>query len=972
MTTWEDELHDTTKIKTTPDKRYRIEHLTDAGIIKGDQIADSCDMETIAAINSFFNYQSLAAGTAIASDDPTTVVSDDKALKVTLPAIANRNVYLEHRYVDNGNHIGGWGDCKASIYVYFDDYVRTAGVNTRFGISLAPVGGIATGSRYDFFIVYQSDVSANFEVFPGEGEPQTDSGIIAPTTTCWVKLTIEKRDNIIYYSVDTGLAAEEVSDITPACENMLGCVSTNIRNFDVNGTGGDIFYDLCEIRTHLEQNDDYDNYPNNQQEFDTVNIVPATLDSWQSITLDKESETLASEKFISCSVYGKSQVYSEAFEGTHGQDLDVYDSNWTVTTSTDLTAKIDNTQKNGGSTSVRFSEPIVIPGGGEIQAYRQVDEFDELIMYVRGSTIFNQLTPFRITSYITAANRCGRISFGKSNSTDPNSLYYFDRLTETDSGLNFAEDTWYKIRIVHDVLRGLYSAFVTGGAFSTETTICENVEYYDGNTGSPKFIDIHKSDANAPDESEYWVDDIETNNHVLQSGFENLTDSSIDISSITTSEIFLRFKFWAVNGYDSPVLKKITVTYLQVGENPLAWDGATTPTIAVTANSYNDDITAPIDTKTGYAITFQASDGEPTGFYPTITIEEYWFDFGDGLNSGWITHNVVNHVYSKHSQNVSEAGADREWNVRVKVKYSNDEVSPWSSYLDINVANAAPDARLWVRPIVSRMGSSGLSEYIYFFGSDSFDIDGNGSIKASGGYLFDYGDGTAQSWQDDSYATHQYSGAGTYVVGLTVKDDLDLSSSKLTTKIIIKPALTSVLIVFHRRPRQIDFAYSADYQITKTIAGGFPDVEPTTAKNRTVKISGNARLGETDITLLVNYVENQTLVKLQYIDLTDTVRVFTGYIRNFNFSRRGGFKRDVQYSADLQYVDGIDTDDSDLILTTYLRYIRSGSLPTPSSAYRDVYLHLVGGAGVRDRIYFCSKGEDGNYSWVEIGAGEVI
>ena len=56
-------------------------------------------------------------------------------------------------------------------------------------------------------------------------------------------------------------------------------------------------------------------------------------------------------------------------------------------------------------------------------------------------------------------------------------------------------------------------------------------------------------------------------------------------------------------------------------------------------------------------------------------------------------------------------------------------------------------------------------------------------------------------------------------------------------------------------------------------------------------------------------------------------------------------------------------------MVRYLKYQVVSTLPTPSSTYMDTYLSLTGSPEI---VYFCLKGEDNTYKFVEMAKGEVI
>ena len=69
-------------------------------------------------------------------------------------------------------------------------------------------------------------------------------------------------------------------------------------------------------------------------------------------------------------------------------------------------------------------------------------------------------------------------------------------------------------------------------------------------------------------------------------------------------------------------------------------------------------------------ITFNASASEDDG-----EITEYFFDFGDGEDSGWVNTSTVTHSYSK----------SKEYAARVKVKDDSGIESNWSEEVKIDV-----------------------------------------------------------------------------------------------------------------------------------------------------------------------------------------------------------------------------------------------------------------------------------------------
>jgi len=78
-------------------------------------------------------------------------------------------------------------------------------------------------------------------------------------------------------------------------------------------------------------------------------------------------------------------------------------------------------------------------------------------------------------------------------------------------------------------------------------------------------------------------------------------------------------------------------------------------------------------TKTSKDVVFNGEES----YYAYGEIEYYFFDFGDGENSGWITNSSVRHRYL----------ATGEYNISLKVRAKNGVESNWSELQTIRVSN---------------------------------------------------------------------------------------------------------------------------------------------------------------------------------------------------------------------------------------------------------------------------------------------
>lgn len=141
-------------------------------------------------------------------------------------------------------------------------------------------------------------------------------------------------------------------------------------------------------------------------------------------------------------------------------------------------------------------------------------------------------------------------------------------------------------------------------------------------------------------------------------------------------------------------------------------------------------------------------------------ITSYFFDFGDGENSGWVNYSTVGatHAYSIPGQ------------YRAKLVVINNEgvESDWSTPHEITVLRTPsyPIAALQVTPQEAGVGTS-----IMFNASLSTDPDGWISE-----YGFDFGDGSAVYWTTNPIVYHTYTQQRTYYSQVTVSDNSGLET----------------------------------------------------------------------------------------------------------------------------------------------------------------------------------------------------
>lgn len=166
----------------------------------------------------------------------------------------------------------------------------------------------------------------------------------------------------------------------------------------------------------------------------------------------------------------------------------------------------------------------------------------------------------------------------------------------------------------------------------------------------------------------------------------------------------------------------------------------------------------PTEIEKGESIHFDGSSSTDD-----TSIIEYYFDFGDGSNSGWIQQDSIDHTY--------EIGGDFTASLIVRDDDGGESENP--SEIDIEV-RAKPVAVLTANRTSICKGDS-----IIFNASGSYDE--GGSIE---GYYFYFGDGYSHGWTTEPTVTHKYDSKGKYNASLVVRDDDD-DLNENTAEVII-------------------------------------------------------------------------------------------------------------------------------------------------------------------------------------------
>ena len=140
----------------------------------------------------------------------------------------------------------------------------------------------------------------------------------------------------------------------------------------------------------------------------------------------------------------------------------------------------------------------------------------------------------------------------------------------------------------------------------------------------------------------------------------------------------------------------------------------------------------------------------------------YWFDWGDGTNSGW-QGSYPSGSPGSATHKWDEAG---NFDVKVKAKDLAGQETAWSPVLNVHMGNTAPN-----RPSKPSGPPEGIISKEYTYSTSASDPEGD-NLK----YKFVWGDGTDSGWVATKFATHSWNEVGHYEVAVKAKDDWDEST----------------------------------------------------------------------------------------------------------------------------------------------------------------------------------------------------
>jgi PKD repeat protein len=138
-------------------------------------------------------------------------------------------------------------------------------------------------------------------------------------------------------------------------------------------------------------------------------------------------------------------------------------------------------------------------------------------------------------------------------------------------------------------------------------------------------------------------------------------------------------------------------------------------------------------------------------------VEEWFYEFGDGNDSGWVRTAIV-----QYGNGYSEEGV---FTASLSVRDSHGLES--SAVATVNIKVGTPSSNFQpLAKIIAIPETADIGEEIVFNGGTSYDPDGSVAL-----FNFDFGDGTTTGWVTQDYQYHSYDSEGIYTAVLVVKDN---------------------------------------------------------------------------------------------------------------------------------------------------------------------------------------------------------
>jgi len=376
---------------------------------------------------------------------------------------------------------------------------------------------------------------------------------------------------------------------------------------------------------------------------------------------------------------------------------------------------------------------------------------------------------------------------------------------------------------------------------------------------------------------------------------------SMDLSnlpaSVVTSGFQIAFNFYLpdttesglhpINWDSIPIITSWTVNY----------DLKPTATLSVTGNTYDGDLTTPISMKVGHVVTFQAALATAD---TDRTIMKVKYDFGDGVNTGWMTlddisqtsiNYLASHVYTK-------AGS---FNAVAYAQDDNGNESIASNIIVVTVAETKPIAILRVIPGYVSAGTA-----VTLDATSSYIVSSD-TARTIASYTFTPGDGTSPTTQAGATLSHTYAAAGEYLATLTCTDNASSPNTSLSDTVLVKVIATATAVdlmaALNTKPNRFNRQRNAQISSTALLSQTYPEVIDTGNREDMFQLSGSflKTTATTDVETMEGYLYNGTLVRVDWqekeFDGTVSVKSYTGYVIALDYEREGGQHGETPWNA---------------------------------------------------------------------------
>ena len=330
-----------------------------------------------------------------------------------------------------------------------------------------------------------------------------------------------------------------------------------------------------------------------------------------------------------------------------------------------------------------------------------------------------------------------------------------------------------------------------------------------------------------------------------------------------------------------PIIRNWTVEY----------DLKPTATLSVVGNTYNGDITPPIDTKVGHIVSFRI-DAATTD--PDRKVKFAQFEFGDGTTTDWLelTEGATASLDTAHTYVSTATGLT----ARAKVKDDNDNISDYSPTILINVANAPPVAILRAIPSMIRAGQA-----VRLDATTSYDVNAGGTVS---NFTFTPGDGSADVGpQGTAYVDHTYATAGEFQATVTCQDADGTTSNTAKAVIKVLPATLVIPLTLNTAPSGFSRTRAANLTQTTVLDAVYPEISDTGQRNDEFSLTGQflRDTADADIMFMEELLASGALVEFEWqsVNYTGTPdsKTFVGRMVSFDYQREGGQHGQTPYTA---------------------------------------------------------------------------